>query len=357
MKGKGGSFLPGLIPCWWFSKVPGFRPLFFPVKRSLIWLSSNFSENGVFFSPFRRSPIKNPYFILGIHQLRYTHSNNNYMSKTAVVTGGTRGIGREICRQMAREGYSILFLGRDADSGNSLRGKLQQEFPACKIEYLQGDLGSIQSTRQAINDIQERLSELDVLINNAGIWTTKLSHNADGFEISFMVNHIAPLMLIRGLLPQLQANAPSRIVNVNSGLYVQGELHLEETPYGKDFHNLKTYANTKLWNTMTTLEIAERLPADQITINALHPGVIRTGLGDMSGFMGALLNVVKLFWKKPEEGAKSPVWVATAPELEGVSGKYFNVMKEWEIAPNAQNSEERKAVWHKSLDLARIDWP
>lgn len=276
------------------------------------------------------------------------------MSKNSVVTGGTKGIGKEICCQLIEMGNAVLLIGRDEKSGYEVKKEIENRFPGSSIEYLKGDLGSLKSTREVIKGIKQHFSGIDLLINNAGIWPTKLSINEDGFEMGFMVNHLAPLMLSYGLLEELRRNSPSRIVNVNAGLYVKGKLKIDETPYGKDFHKLKTYANTKLCNTMATVELAEKLAKDGITVNALHPGVINTGLGDFGGIMGLMLRFVKRFWATPEKGAKSPVWVGTAPELAEVSGKYFNEMEEMELAENAKDKQLRKELWDMSLEFIGI---
>lgn len=278
------------------------------------------------------------------------------MSKQAVVTGGTKGIGEEICRQLAAKGYSVCFIGRDQTAGKAVETALKSEFPDSHIQYLPGDLGTIDSAKKLVADIQQLHPRIDLLVNNAGVWFTGKTMNPDGFEMSYMVNHLAPIIVIQGLLPQLQAAAPSRVVNVNSGLYVRGKVNLEETPYGKDFHRLNTYANSKLANAMATMEMVAKLEPHNITINALHPGVIRTGLGDFQGIMAGFLKLVKRFWATPEQGAKSPVWVGTAPELEGVTGKYYMELKETPWSENTQNEALRKDLWVQSLKEAQISW-
>lgn len=279
------------------------------------------------------------------------------MSKNAVITGGTKGIGREVCKQLAQKGYQILFTGRDTQSGEALATELKQQHPESHATFLRGDLGSIDSTKETIKGIQAHFSEIDLLINNAGTWATDKKLNKDGLELTFMVNHIAPLMVTQALLPNLKAKAPARVVNVNSALYSNGKLDLEATPKGEDFHGMNTYANSKLWNAFASLEMAERLPADEVSVNALHPGVIKTDIGrEVKGFMGFMFSLFGPFMKKPQDGAKGPVWVGTADELEGVSGKYYNVTQEVPFNDKAQNDADRKAVWEKSLELAGIEW-
>ncbi|MCB0845140.1 MAG: SDR family oxidoreductase [Bacteroidetes bacterium] len=278
------------------------------------------------------------------------------MSKHAVVTGGTKGIGKEICHQLAQKGYSVLMIGRDKAAGEALQTEISREFPGSKITYQFGDLGSIKTTRELVRQIQNHFSTIDLLVNNAGIWPTELSLNEDGLERAFMVNHLAPFILTHGLISQLQQNSPSRVVMVNAGLYINGKADPEETPYGKDFHKIKTYANTKLCNVLMTLELAERLQKHKITVNALHPGVVKTELGDFGGILGAILKFVKLFWLSPSKGAEAPVWVSTAPELEGITGKYYDKTKEMDLAENAKDENLQKALWKKSLELTGIQW-
>jgi len=278
------------------------------------------------------------------------------MKKQAIVTGGTRGIGKEICRQLLTQNFEVIFIGRDKATGAAVQEELQTSFPDSSVNYLYGDLGTIASCKKLATDIQGQADTIDLLINNAGIWPTELSTNSDGLEMAFMVNHLAPLILTKELLPNIQKAENSRIVNVNAGLYPKGKVSTEATPYGKDFHKIKTYCNTKLCNILATLEIADKLEGSGTTINALHPGVIKTGLGDFGGFMGLLLNFVKNFWKSPEQGAVAPVWLATAPELEGVNGKYYNEKKEEEITGQATEAGIRKDMWNKSLELAGMSW-
>ncbi|MEL6253858.1 MAG: SDR family NAD(P)-dependent oxidoreductase [Bacteroidota bacterium] len=278
------------------------------------------------------------------------------MKKQAIVTGGTQGIGTEICRQLLAQNFEVIFIGRDKSSGAAVQKDLQSAYPGLSVKYLPGDLGNIASCKQLASEIQSHTDKIDLLINNAGIWPTTLSTNSDGLEMAFMVNHLAPLILTKELLPHIQKADNSRIVNVNAGLYIKGKASAEETPYGKDFHKIKTYCNTKLCNVMATLEIADRLKGSGTTINALHPGVIKTQLGDFGGIMGVLLRFVKRFWKTPAQGAEAPVWLATAPELKGVNGKYYNEKEEMELSDDAKDASLRKSIWDKSLELAGLSW-
>ncbi|MCB1323308.1 MAG: hypothetical protein KDK34_23820, partial [Leptospiraceae bacterium] len=159
----------------------------------------------------------------------------------------------------------------------------------------------------------------------------------NGLEEAFMVNHMAPFILSAMLFPLLRANAPARIINVNAGLYVFGRFDLNRTPMGADFSPLRTYMNTKLCNVLFTRRFARAIQDSGVTINANHPGVIRTGLGE-SGLSGRIIHrTIKRFWKSPEAGAAAPVWLATDPQLENTNGLFFDLKQERPYAANARN--------------------
>lgn len=273
---------------------------------------------------------------------------------TIVVTGANTGIGYAIVEALARAQHHVVLVSRDAHKGQTALERIRRDAQAENLELVVGDVGSIAQTRQLSATLLERYPRLQVLINNAGVWPTQRELNEDGLERAFMVNHLAPFMLNRLLLERLQQNAPARIVNVNAGLYVKGALDMDKTPYGHDFSALKTYANTKLCNVLMTVEMARRLAHRNVTLNAVHPGVIRTNLGASGGVFGLVMRVVKRFWGKPEDGARAPVWLATAPELAGVTGRYYFLQKEIELTPQAQDTEAARRLWEFSSKLAGL---
>lgn len=268
-----------------------------------------------------------------------------------VVTGANTGIGKAICAGLAQAQRHVVMVSRDLERGQRAHDELRSLFPAASIELLQGDLGSIASTEELADSLLTRYPSLCGLINNAGIWMTRCTHNEDELERSFMVNHLAPFLLSRRLFATLRKNAPARIVNVNAGLYIKGHFAPEQTPYGKDFHPIKTYAHTKLWNVLFTVEMARRIAGSGVTINAIHPGVIRTKLGDTTGPIGWFLRFVKLFWASPEEGADGPVWLATDPAHHATNGLYFDRRQELPLADNAKVPERSSTCWTVSEAL------
>jgi NAD(P)-dependent dehydrogenase (short-subunit alcohol dehydrogenase family) len=277
--------------------------------------------------------------------------------KTCVVTGGNSGIGKATAIALAKMDHKVVIVCRNAGKGEAALADIRKKSGSDDIELVIGNLDSIENTKALACILSRKYPELAVLVNNAGVWMTKKTMTADGLEYSFQVNHMAPFILSVLLLPTLKKNAPARIVNVNAGLYVKGALDLKATPYGGDFHLIKTYMNSKLCNAMFTRELAKAIEGSGVTVNALHPGVIRTRLGNTPGLTGFFLRAFKLFWGSPKKGADAPVWLATAPEVEKVNGRFFMLRKETPYAGNAANDRLTHDLWQLSTELSGVAIP
>ncbi|MBN2351533.1 MAG: SDR family NAD(P)-dependent oxidoreductase, partial [Spirochaetales bacterium] len=261
-------------------------------------------------------------------------------TRTYIVTGGNAGIGKAIAAALARMNQRVVIVSRSREKGEKALGEIAAAGDGSSVHLVVGDLGSIRNVKMLAEELSKKYPAASVLINNAGVWPNEFSVNEDGLEYSFMVNHMAPLILCAMLLETLRSNAPARIVNVNAGLYDRGAIDLDKTPFGRDFGRLKTYMNTKLCNIYFTRKFSKIIGGRGVTINAVHPGVIRTNLVNAKGAAGRLLgNVVKRFFASPAEGAEAPVRLAAAPELEGVNGKYFDLKTEKPHAANARDDE------------------
>ncbi len=277
--------------------------------------------------------------------------------KTCVVTGGNSGIGKAVAMALAKMDHKVVIISRNAGRGEKAMAEIRKKSGSDKISLIIGDLGTIAGTKALAATLNEKYPEMSVLVNNAGVWMTKKVLTADGLENTFQVNHMAPFILSNLLLPTLKKNAPARIVNVNAGLYVKGALDLKATPYGGDFHLMKTYMNTKLCNVFFTRKLAKAVEGSGVTVNALHPGVIRTRLGDTPGLAGFFLRAFKLLWASPGKGAESPVWLATAPEVENVNGRFFMLRKETAFSENANNEALSRELWELSANLSGVTLP
>jgi len=265
-----------------------------------------------------------------------------------LITGGNRGIGKAVAKNLLIEGQKVIITVRNEAEGNTVVEELKTTTGNPNISLIQGDLSNTQSCKKLIQKIKEDHSDINRLINNAGIWMAEKQLNEDGLEKSFMVNYLAPYLLCQGLFPILKQNKPSRIVNVNAGLYVKGKLDIEKTPYGLDFGSIKTYANTKLCNVMFTIDFAKKIEGSGVTINAVHPGVINTGLGDSPKLLSKIVKVIKRFWKSPEYGAEAPSWLAISEEVEGVNGKFYNEKSIMDYIDVVVNEELRAKLLGKT---------
>jgi NAD(P)-dependent dehydrogenase (short-subunit alcohol dehydrogenase family) len=274
--------------------------------------------------------------------------------KTYIVTGGNSGIGKATAISLAKMQLHVVITARTEQKAESALRCIVDESQNRSVESVVGSLDSIASAKQLARTLTDRCPGMAVLINNAGVWQTKRVLNPDGLEISFMVNHLGPFILSTLLFEPLKKNRPARIINVSAGLYVKGRLDLERTPGGTDFSAIRTYMNTKLCNVLFTRAFAEEHEGSGVTINAVHPGVIRTNLGNSPGFLGALLKFAKRFWASPEEGAKPPVWLATSSDVEGANGKYFDLRVEKPFAANALDDRLSRNLWDLSTRLCGL---
>jgi len=271
-----------------------------------------------------------------------------------VVTGANSGIGFEIALALAEMQAHVVLVCRDTSRGKEAVTAIKARCNNSNIDLVRGDLGTIAGTRQLAIELQQRYPLIHVLVNNAGVWMTRKHINADGLELSFMVNHLAPFMLNRLLRPSLIAAAPARIININAGLYIKGTVDIERTPYGADFGRFKTYANSKLCNVLTLAGEAQELEGSAVTLNHVHPGVIQTALGDSKGVLGWLMRQIKKSWLTPAQGAVAPVWLATAEEIATISGAYFNEKAQIPIDARAQDETLARQVRDFSIRVAGL---
>ncbi len=246
--------------------------------------------------------------------------------KIAIVTGATGGIGKQIALGLAERGMHVVIGARDAARGEAARQEIARQGEASVLPL---DVSSASSIRAFVRAFEAKHAALHVLVNNAGVWFSDRRTSADGHELTFATNVLGPHLLTQLLEPRLAAGAPSRVVNVVSGLaanYDASDLQFERRKYD----GFKVYAQSKQALRMLTWGMAAKLEARGITANAAAPGFVRTDFNQNAhGFMASMINLsARLFAVTPAEGAKTPLWVATAPELEGMTGKYFDGMKE-----------------------------
>lgn len=270
--------------------------------------------------------------------------------RTAVVTGANRGIGRAVAEALDAQGFRVVLVGRDGTGLEAARVSLRG--PA---EVVIGDLGTLSGVRAVARELLERVPTLDVLVHNAGLWPSRMERNEDGLERAFAVNHVAPFVL-NHLLEERLRESRTRVIGVSAGLHVKGRVDLERTPTGDEFHPILTYATTKLCNLLMMPLWAERWSSGP-TIASVHPGVIRTGLGDRPGMLGAVLSLAKRLWASPEEGARNVVRLVrtsrAATHDEPGTGRYYHLDRE---APFTRDDRPlARALWDRTAKIAGLD--
>ncbi|HTB21292.1 MAG TPA: SDR family NAD(P)-dependent oxidoreductase [bacterium] len=249
--------------------------------------------------------------------------------KTAVVTGASSGIGREIARGLARQGATVVMACRNAEKAGAVREELARDSGNRDLSVMLLDLASLASVRAFAAACLKAHPSIDILVNNAGGWTMERQDSADGMELIWATNVLGPELLTRLLLPGLRAAGQARIVNLSST--VAGGLDLDDVEYGKrKFSGFSAYSQSKQADRMLTWALADELGPGGVTANAMSPGLVKTDLnravrGPMKLFFALML---PLMGKSPAEGADTAVWLASSPEVAGLSGKFFENRKE-----------------------------
>ncbi|XP_063298198.1 retinol dehydrogenase 14 [Pelobates fuscus] len=268
--------------------------------------------------------------------------------KTVIITGANSGIGRATAAELVREQARVILACRDRGRAEEAARELWLEGPG-EVVIKELDLSSLRSVRRFCQEVVKEEPHLDVLINNAGIFQCPYMKTEDGFEMQFGVNHLGHFLLTHLLLSLLKSSAPSRIVVVSSKLYKYGEINFDDLNSEKSYSKSFGYSRSKLANILFTRELSRRLEGTGVTVNALHPGIVRTNLGryiNIPILMKPLFSVVSwAFFKSPEEGAQTSIYLATSPEVEGVSGKYFGDCKEEELLPKAMDDLVARKLW------------
>lgn len=265
-----------------------------------------------------------------------------------LITGANAGIGRATAERLAAAGGTVVLLCRALARGEEARRAIVAATGNTRVELLVADLSSQRQIREAAAEFHVRYGRLDVLINNAGILTRKRRLTEDGLELQFAVNHLAPFLLTHLLLDLLEASSPARIVTVSSEAHRAGRIDFADLQGERSYRGLRAYRQSKLANILFTRELARRLQGRGVTANAVHPGVVATGLL-FSGWRIARL--VRPLLRDPARGAEPSAYLALSPEVAGVSGGYFVDHRPVEPSARAKDPETAKRLWEVSEEL------
>ncbi len=271
--------------------------------------------------------------------------------KTCVVTGASSGIGKEAAVALARAGARVAIVCRNRDRGQDALGEIRRRSRG-DIELFVADLGSQRAIRTLAAQLVTALPPVDVLVNNAGLILDRRVLTEDGLETTFAVNHIGYFLLSRLLEPKLRAAAPARIVNVASRAHHGATIRFDDLMGARGYDGLRAYGQSKLANIVFTYELARRLAGSGVTANCLHPGVIGSNFGSAGPVMIRLgMKVARPFLKSSARGADTVTYLASSPEVEGVSGKYFVNRREARSSDESYDREVAARLWKVSEEL------
>ena len=278
------------------------------------------------------------------------------VGKTVLVTGGTRGIGRATAVGLAAMGARVGIAGRDQARTKTAAAEIASESGNPQVDDFAADMSSQAEVRSLAADVLDKYPRLDVLVNNSGTFCNSRHITADGLERTFAVNHLAPFLLTGLLLDRLTASAPARIVTVSSNGHAMGKFRFDDLQSEKRYSGRIAYAESKLANIAFTYELARRLEGTGVTATVLHPGLVRTALGeeDPSKLLNFLIFLARPTSKAPREGSATSVYLASAPEADGVTGKYFVDCKPKSSSKASYDPEAAARLWQVSSDLTGL---
>ena len=271
-----------------------------------------------------------------------------------VVTGATSGIGKAAATALARLGATVVLVGRDrgrAEAAAAEIAPVSASPPRAEV----ADLASLEQVRGLAGRLGG-LERIDVLINNAGLMLGERRTTPDGLEHVFALNHLAPFLLTSLLLNRLTASAPARIVTVSSGAHAGGRIDFDDLQGERSYSGQRAYSQSKLANVMFTYELARRLDGTGVTATVCHPGVVRTSFGaeDQAAHFAVMIRVARLFMKTPAQGAATPLYLASSPEVEGVTGRYYASRKPKASSKASYDTVAAARLWQASAGLAGL---
>jgi NAD(P)-dependent dehydrogenase (short-subunit alcohol dehydrogenase family) len=278
--------------------------------------------------------------------------------RRVLVTGANAGIGKWTAIGLAERGASVVLHARNPEKGRAAQEEVKQASGGAPVDLLLADFASLAEVRRLAAELLERFDRLDVLVNNAGLISSRRVETADGYESTFAVNHLAPFLLTNLLLDRLIASAPSRIVTVSSRAHLRGDLDFDDLDFQRGYQGMTAYSRSKLANVLFTRELARRLEGTGVTANCLHPGVVRSDFGaggDLAGVMGMSWSLMQPFLLSPRQGAETSIYLASSPEVEGVSGEYFDRRRVARTSSRARDMATAGRLWRVSAERVGID--
>jgi len=276
--------------------------------------------------------------------------------KTCLITGATQGVGFATAKALSAMGARVVLVGRDAARAARSVATIKSETGNDAVSFLVADLSSFEAVRALAQSFKNAHSHLNVLVNNAGGMSRRRKVTSDNFELSWKLNHLAYFLLTAQLLPLLKASSPSRIINVASTAHYRAQIDFDDLQGEKKYSMWKAYGQSKLANVMFTYALARRLEGSGVTANCVHPGVVATGfvanIGPLEKLLAPLINLVMI---SPDEGAKTSVYLASAPGVASVNGTYFDKQQPTRTSKASYDEAVQERLWALSAQQTGVD--
>jgi retinol dehydrogenase 14 len=274
--------------------------------------------------------------------------------KVVLITGGTSGIGKATATALAAMGARVVVTGRNEERGERAVEDIRRDTGG-EVSLMLVDLAVQGDVRRLAEEFQERHDRLDVLVNNAGVVQSERTETPDGIETTLAVNHLAPFLLTNRLLDLLKRSAPSRVITVASEAERWARMDFDDLQSRRKYRGMQVYGMTKLANIMFTFELAERLRGTGVAANCVHPGAVNTSFGTNNrGIMTLLFRAFKPFMRSPEQGADTVIYLASSPDVEGMTGKYLSDRKLITASDMAYDEDLRERLWEISEELTGL---
>ncbi|XP_044231444.1 retinol dehydrogenase 12 [Thunnus albacares] len=276
--------------------------------------------------------------------------------KTVLITGANTGIGKETALDLAMRGARVIMACRDTEKGEEAAASIRAAYPKAQVEVRELDLADTCSIRAFAQKFLREVTQLHILINNAGVMMCPYTKTVDGFEMHIGVNHLGHFLLTFLLIGLLKRSAPARIVVVSSLAHNFGWIRFHDLHSQGSYNSGLAYCQSKLANVLFARESARRLKGSNVTVNSVHPGTVNSDLTRHSTLMTILFTVLSMFLKTPREGAQTSIYCAVAEELHSISGKHFSDCAPAFVAPQGRSEDTAKRLWDVSCELLGIEW-
>jgi len=276
--------------------------------------------------------------------------------KICLVTGATGGIGKVTAQALAQQGATVIVVSRDPAKCQQTVAEIIQQTGNQNVTAMPADLSSQQDIRRLANEFTAQYKQLDVLVNNAGLLILSRKLSVDGIEMTFALDHLGYFLLTNLLLDSLKASPSARVVSVSSSVHTSGTINFDDLQGAKGYTGIRAYGQAKLANVLFTYELARRLEGTNVTANTLHPGVVATGFGVNNGPLLKYIvrPILNIFSISPEKGAQTSIYLASSPEVAGVTGRYFDKSKAVPSSKESNNVDEAKRLWDVSAQLTGL---